>query len=165
MQTISKGDLYEFVVESNEIESIFEKPTERDLEVYSRFLAEEKVRIPELKDFVMRIADSAPLRSRVGADVRVGRHVPPAGGEQIVEALTDLLVDMHVADTEVTVYDQHHRYETLHPFMDGNGRSGRALWLRGMLRLKLYVPDYRFLRYWYYQTLSFSRAYGDRRTA
>lgn len=48
-------------------------------------------------------------------------------------------------------YRCHVVYETLHPFTDGNGRSGRAVWLRQMgwiVRAPL-----GFLHHFYYQTL------------
>ena len=45
----------------------------------------------------------------------------------------------------------HVAYENLHPFMNGNGRSGRALWLWHMGGIEK-VP-LGFLRTWYYQSL------------
>lgn len=49
-------------------------------------------------------------------------------------------------------YKIHLLYEDLHPFTDGNGRSGRAIWLwqmerQGGTRLS-------FLHWWYYATLA-----------
>ena len=48
-------------------------------------------------------------------------------------------------------------YEMLHPFMDGNGRSGRALWAWMMLRLGQDPFALLFLHRFYYQTLENSR--------
>ena len=48
--------------------------------------------------------------------------------------------------------ETHVRYELLHPFLDGNGRSGRALWLWLMGQAPL-----GFLHTFYYQTLSAAR--------
>ena len=47
------------------------------------------------------------------------------------------------------------RYETLHPFMDGNGRSGRILWAWQMIEHNI-APGLSlgFLHAYYYQTLA-----------
>ena len=54
-----------------------------------------------------------------------------------------------------TPFGIHLRYETLHPFMDGNGRSGRILWAWQMLHHDI-APGIRlgFLHAFYYQTLA-----------
>lgn len=61
-------------------------------------------------------------------------------------------------------YVVHHAYESLHAYTDGNGRSGRALWLWGMRRLYRgqtlkfdRVLRIGFLHCWYYQSLQFDR--------
>lgn len=55
-----------------------------------------------------------------------------------------------------TPYDVHQQYETLHPFTDGNGRSGRALWLWQMIR-DGQRAQLGFLHTWYYQSLREAR--------
>lgn len=63
-------------------------------------------------------------------------------------------------DEKAHPYHIHVDYENLHPFTDGNGRSGRALWLRRMKDLgenSFYQAlDLGFLHTFYYQTLKFS---------
>lgn len=90
------------------------------------------------------------LRERFGMDVRVGNHVPQRGGPLVRDLLNDLLVE----PDRFHPYVLHQKFEHLHPFMDGNGRTGRLLWLwamhnRGMGTYK------GFLHTWYYQSLEF----------
>jgi hypothetical protein len=77
----------------------------------------------------------------------VGRHLPPRGGPEIRNHLLDLLLN-----DDLSAYEQHVAYEVLHPFTDGNGRSGRALWAWRVRDFPL-----GFLHTFYYQTLDSSR--------
>ena len=62
----------------------------------------------------------------------------------------------------ITISTAHVEYETLHPFTDGNGRSGRALWL--WMKTRGTVLDFRqatslgFLHTFYYEALQNSHA-------
>ena len=143
-------DLGQFVIESNRIENIHgAKP--RDIDAHERFLRLEEIWIPDLQSLVSEIEPGAVLRSSAGMDVRVGHHVPVAGGMAVTERLRELLVLVNTF--EASPFEAHVQYETIHPFMDGNGRSGRALWLWVMLQLGNHVYDDSFLHTFYYQTL------------
>jgi Fic/DOC family protein len=91
-------------------------------------------------------------------NVAVGSHRPPPGGPDIPGALGFLLDTMKRG---LDPWTTHKRYETLHPFMDGNGRSGRALWLWQMIHQyggrDPYALRRGFLHTFYYQTLSEGR--------
>lgn len=142
--------LRDFVRESNRIEGIHREPTNDELSAHITTLDAEAITLWDVSRFVGVIQPGAVLRDRSGLDVRVGSHYPPRGGPEIAAELSSLL-----AADGLTSFDFHRRYESLHPYTDGNGRSGRALWLRTMDRrgqLGL-AQKFGFLHCWYYQSL------------
>ena len=102
----------------------------------------------------MSIPGMSRLRSQAGMDIQVvGDYRPRLGGIEVEMRLVEILLWASV-DT-INPYTIHHDYEELHPFMDGNGRSGRLLWLWQVLKFNYsYSPDWLFLRAWYYHSLS-----------
>jgi hypothetical protein len=135
-----------FIAESNKIEGILREPTQKEIDEFIRFMGVESVTIDELARFVSVYQPNARLRDRIGLDVRVGNYLPPKGGAGIVTMLQQLLFE------DLNAYEMHIEYEKLHPFTDGNGRSGRALWAWKQRDLKL-----GFLHKFYYQTLSHAK--------
>ena len=140
-----------FVRESNLIEGITRKPKDAEVEAHRAFLKEG----PTVAAFVALVAvlqPNAMLRDHPDVSgVRVGDHVAPPSGPLIRAQLEDLVERAVDGDP---VYDIHVGYETLHPFTDGNGRSGRALWLWQMLEDGDSLWTLGFLHAWYYQSLS-----------
>lgn len=143
--------LVDFMRESNWIEGIKRAPTTDECEALKTFLGEAKITVTALQELVKVFQPDAKLRDRVGLDVRVGQHVPPHGGSHIKKELEALLDKINAA--KLDSFQGHVAYETLHPFTDGNGRSGRAVWL---WQLGGRAP-LGFLHTFYYQSLQHSR--------
>ncbi len=145
--------LKDFVAESNRIEGIY-RVKQHEYDAHRSLLCRPALTIPAIVEFVHVICQ-APLRREIGMNVYVGNHVPPPGGPDIVDALDKLLIQ--ISEDKISPYEGHHAYETLHPFGDGNGRSGRAIWawhkkLRGEDPFRL-----GFLHEWYYESLQANR--------
>lgn len=147
-------ELRAFVVESNLIEGIDRAPTADEITAHEQLLALDAVAVGDLEVFADAVA-GAVLRRQVGQDVTVGGHFPPRGGPGIESDLRTIL--LWAAEPAVPPQRLHVAYELLHPFTDGNGRSGRALWAWHM-RLRGGDPFLRtFLHSFYYQTLNAAR--------
>ncbi len=150
------ADLFErFQTESNKIEGM---GPGRVVEIEAlKIFTSSKPTIARLYDYALICQPGIVLREKPGLNVQVGNYIAPAGGPEIKEALQTLL------DTAMEggydAYTAHVVYEKLHPFTDGNGRSGRALWLYHMLWVenkRNWVDRFGFLHSFYYQTLAHS---------
>jgi Fic family protein len=81
------------------------------------------------------------------------RYTPPSGGDAVMEKLENLekfllLPETQGLDPLVRMAMAHYQFEAIHPFLDGNGRSGRILNIlylihAGLLRIPvLYLSRY-----------------------
>ncbi len=149
--------LEDFQVESNQIENIFRRyaQLEPELATLEAFLLRKApLQVGDLSNLVSVFTLSRDrIRDLVGLDVRVGNHVAPRGDPTIPERLTEILAAAKFDAGSEQAYLVHRAYEDLHPYTDGNGRSGRALWLYAMGGIG--GAPLGFLHHWYYQSLEF----------
>lgn len=139
-----------FVRESNYIEGIH-GATGYHVVAHTEFL-NTPITVDSLVALVGVLQPDARLRDTADIPgVRVGDHVAPPSGPDIVDRLNAVIAG--AGDPWV----QHCAYESLHPFSDGNGRSGRAIWLHRHVNEQGYdahAVHRGFLHSWYYHTLA-----------
>lgn len=145
-------EVLDFLEESNKIEGT--EISEGEFEASMNILDGKLINCSDLRNYVNITEPGARLRDRYGLDVRVGNHTPIPGGERIKDEI-ELILGL-VNENYQHPYRLHQRYEALHPFTDGNGRSGRLLWAWQMVRFD-YWPGLSlgFLHAFYYQALEF----------
>ena len=135
--------IYAFMQESNLIEGILRAPTEQEVLETQNFLDLSMIDVQHVNRLVFVYQPDARLRNLPGLDVRVGNHIAPRGGPAIEMRLANLLSAMR-NNRAFSPYDMHCAYEDLHPYTDGNGRSGRAIWAWQMVN----YHNYRTLDAW-----------------
>ena len=105
-----------------------------------------------------------------GSTLKTARYVPPSP-EEALKALGELELYMHKKSTIPELINCaliHYQFETIHPFLDGNGRLGRLLitfylYWKGILKKPLLYLSYYLKknRQEYYDRLTLVREKGD----
>ena len=141
--------------ESNRIEGIVRPCTNAEIEEFHRFIEIPIIGLEDLQTFVRVYQPNALLRINAGMDVMVGTHAPKRGGPEIYDDLFAIITGANEFPDDA--WGTHLDYENLHPFTDGNGRSGRMLWYWCMHKSgQKRLADLGFLHAFYYQTLDSS---------
>lgn len=142
-----------FIRESNAIEGIH-RTRGGEVSSFRSFLEKKFLSLDDVCDLQAVFAPAKPIRSEPDMNVRVGGHIAPPGGSSIPYRLMEIVDDANKGDDP---WKTHVDFELLHPFLDGNGRTGRALWAWHMQRLGRDPFALSFLHRFYYQTLSAQR--------
>ena len=105
-----------------------------------------------------------------GSTLKDARYIPPPP-QEVVKTMGDLELYIHKARKLPVLIDcglAHYQFESIHPFLDGNGRVGRLLitfylYFREVLHRPLLYLSYYFKknRQEYYDRLSMVRDKGD----
>lgn len=144
-----------FIRESNAIEGIYRAPSTLEVSSFRIFMEMPELTFDDVLVLQAVFAPAKPLRSEPYMNVWVGNHIAPPGGIAIPLRLKEIIADANAGDNP---WQTHVDFESLHPFMDGNGRTGRAIWAWHMQRLGRDPFGLSFLHRFYYQTLENSKA-------
>ena len=152
----SDDELKQFAYESNMIERILdEQSASEHYHALKILLSVDEMSINALKNFVRVIQPDAKLRELPSDRVWIGGHEAPSG--PVAYTAITKLIEL-VNNNQEDAWTTHKLYESIHPFLDGNGRSGRALFLWQIsYNDERYYPSLSFLHNVYYRELSQQR--------
>lgn len=128
---IEPTDMFPYIQQSNLIENINSRAEDRRSALAWNWLMDQPaISLPVLFELHDRITKKQLPKSERGAfrkiQVYIGNHTPPPPEIAKYQA-TDWLWDLLEHGMELDPKEMHIRFETIHPFVDGNGRTGRML--------------------------------------
>lgn len=142
-----------FLIESWRIEGLgADKITEGIIQHTYGFLERKQINLTHVLDLATAYTPKAILRCEKGMNVQVGNYVPPVGGPEIASKLNEL-IDL-INQNKIDPWEGHIEFESLHPFLDGNGRTGRAVWAWHTFKNGENPFIRPFLHSFYYSTLN-----------
>lgn len=152
-----------FLIESNKIEGYSGKEfnLEKQLKIMKKFLDYPTLTVQRVLSAAINLQRATDdlcdpeLRDNEGLDVYLSTgHTFPKGCKEIRSKLDTILRNCNRAGSNA--YLLHNAFESLHPFTDCNGRTGRLIWA-WMMNKQGYSFKLGFLHMWYYQSLSNGR--------
>lgn len=162
-QLFTHEEIRFFCMESNAAFGMNRETPLAHIEATERLIRLKQISVEDMVELGKVFLPATHLRTVPGMDTMVGSfHRPPPGGPDIEKKFNELI---QRANDGGHPYEIHQEYLELHPFRDGNGRTGRALWAWGMINQNI-KPWLKvgFFRAWYYQSAEFSqRASADRK--
>jgi hypothetical protein len=142
-----RSRLMEFAKESNRIDGITNsEANERMFEKLEEFLKFKELTATRVCEF----NEWGRLRSMEGMYARISGRECLTGGDSLKNHFALIIHTLG----ERSAFINHIEFERLHPFTDGNGRTGRAIWLWQMVKQDNYDLSLGFLHKWYYQSLA-----------
>lgn len=151
---MKNNDLIKFLRESNAIEGVYDDESLRQTEkAWDYIIGQDMLSIPIILKMHEILMEGKLPKDQLGAFRKFGVIVGGRLGAKwplIPELMNNWILDAN--DLQTAPIAHHIRYERIHPFADGNGRTGRILMAWQLLKqnmplLIIYEED----RWEYYQ--------------
>lgn len=139
-------NLFDFCLESDTIEG--ESGSSNTIDA-TKFILENELNESNLLKAHKLFAPNADWSGEYRrCNVKVGNHTPVS-----FKFVQDSMRVWFSRVSKLNSWRTHNTFEDIHPFRDGNGRMGRAIWLKKAIE-EGYNYERGFLHHYYYQTLS-----------